>query len=417
MISRLVDFWIRPQFRNYDAVNIVFYAVTLCLGALVGSLVSVFVVSTAVYGTLHLLTGRLRWAGPNPVKMVAFGFLGLFAADALSAAVNPSMVSLDEVAENLPFLGFAGIYSITFLDRLKLLRAVEMTALAAPLAALALLLVWFADASRPGLAAGNAGVLALLGGVLYVVTIGAAFRRMDRLSLVFLVAAAASACVVVLTGTRAMWPVLVLAPFIGLLSFGSRRMIFWGLPAIVLTVNCLVIFAFLASPTIRDRVQALRTDIHAAVLGDLSGSLGQRIQIYRAGYELYFERPILGYGPGNERSEIAEKTAEIGGQAFAYSHAHNALLNAALRSGLVGVVALLAVLVLPFAAVFRAKKDEVGWAGFHTMTGILAVYVCSGTTGLMLGHDIHDSVYIAGTCYALYLVFGRTRKEDGDPRR
>lgn len=417
MITRLVDFWIRPQFRNYDAVNIVFYGVALCLGALVGSLASVFVVSTAVYSTLHLLTGRLRWAGPNPVKIVTIGFLGLFAADAVSAAANPSMVSLDEVAENLPFLGFAGIYSITFLDRLKLLRAVELTALAVPPVALFLLLVWFPEASRPGLAAGNAGVLALLGAVLYVVTIGAAFRRMNRLSLLFLVAAAASAFVVVLTGTRAMWPALVLVPFIGLLSLGSRRMIFWGLPVIVLTVNCLAIFAFVTSPTIRDRVGALKTDIYAAVLGDFSGSLGQRIMIYRAGYELYLEKPILGYGPGNERNEIADKTAEIGGEAIAYSHAHNALLNAALRSGLLGVIALLAVLVLPFAAAIRARKDEVGWAGFHAMTGILTVYVCSGTTGLMLGHDIHDSVYIAGTCYALYLIFGRTRSDDGDPRR
>lgn len=50
-----------------------------------------------------------------------------------------------------------------------------------------------------------------------------------------------------------------------------------------------------------------------------------------AGYQLFLEKPLLGYGPGNERSEILGKTAEIGGDPIAFSHAHNLFLNAGLR--------------------------------------------------------------------------------------
>lgn len=417
MIRTLVDFWVNPKFRNYDVTNIVFYCVNLCMGALIGSLVSIAVICTAVYSTLQLLTGRLRWALPNPVKAVFLAFCGFFLAEAIAAAFNPSMLSLNEVAENLPFLGLAGIYSITFVDRAKLLRAVETCAAAAALGAALLLIVWFGEQSRSELAAGNPSVLALLGGVLYVLTVGGAFRRKSLVSLGFLIAAAGAAYIVVLSGTRAIWPVLLIVPFLSLLSFGSRRVILWGVPAVLLTVNCMVMLGVSASHTVNNRIEALKTDLQLAFDGDLSGSLGQRVQIYRAGYALFQEKPVFGYGPGNEREEIAAKTAEIGGERLAYSHAHNAVLNVALRSGLIGVAAFLAVLLVPFVVALRARKDAVGWAGFYAALGILLVYICSGVTGLTLGHDIHDTVFIAGMCYALYLIFGRLPAADNDQRR
>ncbi|WP_420407936.1 O-antigen ligase family protein [Hoeflea sp.] len=408
MIRAFLDFWIRPRFRNYDLTNIVFYSTILCLGPLVGSLVSVFAISTAVYSTLHLATGRLRWAGPQPLKAIAIAFAAFFAADAVAALANPSATSLDEVVENLPFLGFAGIYSITFIDRFKLLRAVEVAALAGSLATLLVLVLWFGAESRPGLAARNAAVLALLGGLLYILNIGAAARRRDRTSIGFLVAALAAACVVVLSGTRAIWPLIAIAPFIAIACFGSRRVVLLGIPAILLAVMVLSMVGLTTSQVVQGRVAAFKSDIDAMADGDFSGSLGHRIQIYKAGYELFFDRPLLGYGPGNERAEIAHKTAETDGQPLAYSHAHNALLNSALRSGLLGVMALIAVMVTPLVVAARARKDEVGWAGFHVLAGLFILYAMSGTVGLSLGHDIHDSVYIAGTCYCLYLIFGRT---------
>lgn len=416
MGQSFLDFWIRPRFRNYDLTNMVFYSVALCMGVLTGSLVSVFVISTAVYSTVHLATGRLRWAGPKPMKTVALAFVLFFGADAVAFLANPSWISLDEVTENLPFLGFAGVYSITFIDRLKLLRTVEIVAFAVPLVALAVLLFWFNQESRPALAAGNPSVLALLAALIYVINIGSALRRMNRASAGFLLAALAAAYLVILSGTRAIWPILAIAPLVGLVCFGSRKMMRWSIPSGIAAL-CMVILGLSMSTTVQTRVQALTTDVHAITSGDYSGAIGQRIQIYRAGYELFFQRPLLGYGPGNERKEIARKTAEIYGAPIAYSHAHNALLTSALRSGVLGALALIAVFATPFVTAIRARKDETGWTGFYLLTGLQLVYICSGAVGLSLGHDIHDSVYIAGTCFSLYFVFGRTRAAEGDPRR
>jgi len=415
MMKMIVDFWIRPSFRNYDWVNIVFYCTILCLGAFLGSFVSVFVISGAVYGSLHLVTGRLNWALPAPVKLVYLSFCGFFAADLIAAAFHPSWIAFGEVVENLPFLGFAAIYSITFVDRERLLSAVEITAAAASFVAAAVTpfvgLLIAADENlqyyRPELAAGNPNVLALLGGILLVLNIGAVVRRWNSGFWIHLAAAACAFYLVSATGTRGLWPILFAIPLLGLCFLPVKKHILWGLPIAALLL--LGLFALVAtySDSIKHRIETVGIDIHSIYSGELTSSIGQRVQIYKAGLELFVEKPLLGYGPGNERQEIGRKTLETGGVAVSFSHSHNAFLNAALRAGIVGVVALAGVLVVPLVIGLRAKKDDVGRAGFFTLCGILLVYSCSGIVGLMLGNDIHDAVYIAAVCYALYLVFGR----------
>jgi len=417
MVRGIIDFWINPTFRHYEIVNIFFYGIALCFGALLGSFVSVLVIASAVYCSLQLAIGNLRWALPDPVNKVFFALCGFFAAELIAALANPTITALNEVSENIPLLGLAGLYSVTFVDRQRLLNAVEVSALAASMGALVALLLFFADESRPALAAGNASVLALLGGIIYVFNVGTVFRRKNRMSLTFIAAALAAAYIVILTGTRAMWPVLIITPFLGLLIFSSRRAILFGLPIVFLTVAVMATLGLRTSERIGARISALETDIFAISKGDRSRSVGKRLQIYEAGYELFKEKPLLGYGPGNERLEIAAKTGENGAESVAFSHAHNAVINVALRSGLMGVVALLAVLFTPLVLAFKARKDDVGWAGFYALTAILVVYLCSGTVGLALGQDIHDTVYMTGICYGLYLVFGRTPAPANDPRR
>ncbi|MCY0149414.1 hypothetical protein OEG84_17295 [Hoeflea sp. G2-23] len=93
MIKSVYDFYVRPDFRGFDKVNLLFYSICLCLGAFIGSAVSVIVISCGVYGTLHLLTGKLRWSLPEPVTMVFYAFCGFFAAEALAALIHPSAIA------------------------------------------------------------------------------------------------------------------------------------------------------------------------------------------------------------------------------------------------------------------------------------------------------------------------------------
>ncbi|KGF70314.1 hypothetical protein LL06_05945 [Hoeflea sp. BAL378] len=407
MIRTFIDFLFRPRFDNYSGLNLAFYCVSLCLGAFIGSAVSVFVIAGSIYATLHLATGRLKWALPRPVEFVFFAFIGLFMADLVAALIHPSRVALQEVFENLPFLGFAGLYSITFVDRARLLAAVETVAAAASILAIPVILVLSGHQYRPEMASGNSSVLAVLAGILYLITIGAADRRWNRSSLVFLIAAACAAYITVLSGTRAMWLALILIPIYSLLFHHPWKRILIGLPILVMLFAGLTGLLSAYSEIFEMRIGQVVSESRSIMTGDLSGPMGQRIRIYQAGYELMLEKPVFGYGPGNERQEIAQKTLELSGVSISYSHAHNAALTAMLRSGLLGVMALAAVVLVPLVVAYRARKDEVGAAGFFLLSGLMIVYLCSGLVGLMLGHDIHDSVFIAGVCFSLYLVFDR----------
>lgn len=414
MPRMLIDFWVRPSFDNYAWVNLTFYATSLCLGAFLGSLVSVFVVSGGVYATLHLLTGRLKWALPRPVGIVCFAFAGLFVADLISALIHPSQMVFGEVFANLTFLGFAGIYSITFVDRERLLNTVETVAALASLLAIPAIFLVIGYNVRSEMATGNSSVLALLAGILYLLNIGAADRRWSRSSLIHLAAAASAGYLIVLSGTRAMWLVLVLLPLLSLVFHHPLKRVLIGLPVLLVLFAGSAVLLASFSQTFASRVNDVVREYRSVADGNLSGSIGQRIRLYEAGYALALERPIFGYGPGNERQEMASKTAELSGEGIAFSHAHNAVLNMMLRSGVLGLAALTALVILPLVVASRARKDDIGEAGFFILIGIMVVYLSSGLVGLMLGHDIHDSVFVAGLCFSLYLVFGRAEAPETD---
>jgi O-antigen ligase len=129
--------------------------------------------------------------------------------------------------------------------------------------------------------------------------------------------------------------------------------------------------------------------------------------MWRAGYLLFLEQPILGQGPGNSAGLMAVKTKEISGIELGFTHYHNAAINELVRSGIVGFAALAGLFLVPFAFCLRAKKDDAAMAGFFVLCSVQSAYLLSGLTGIMLGHDILDSVYLTAVTFSLYMVFGR----------
>jgi O-antigen ligase len=353
------------------------------------------------------LAGLQKKAIARPVGIVYLAFCGFFSAELIAALVHPSWIALNEVLENLPFLGFAAIYSITFVDRAALLASVEIgSAICAVVGAIVLGFTFDVN-YRPELLAGNPAVLSLLSCVLFVVTVGAASRREGWLMLIYLTASLCAMFMVIVTGTRSIWPALIMVPILALIAFRPLRQAFMGSCIVMLAVGLIVGLGMSFSKTLETRISYTISDVRSVLSGDMTGNVAERLHIYKAGYQLVLENAFLGYGPGNDREAIAKKTFENTGGEIAYSHAHNVLLNATLRAGLVGLVALLALIIVPVVAVHRAERDDIGQVGLFTLYGILLVYLSAGAAGLMLGHDIHDAVFIAAQCFALYLVFGR----------
>lgn len=155
---------------------------------------------------------------------------------------------------------------------------------------------------------------------------------------------------------------------------------------------------FLTYGMVEERVGDLAADLERIEEGDYDSSVGKRLKIWDGGLQLAAEEPVFGHGPAVADAETPEL--------IGYSHLHNFVLNAMARSGLLGVVAVLALFVVPLFALVHRRGDAVSLFGLAMLLTLQAAYLMSGMVGIMLGHDILDALFIYGSLVASFLVLG-----------
>jgi O-antigen ligase len=165
-----------------------------------------------------------------------------------------------------------------------------------------------------------------------------------------------------------------------------------------------LIIGALASGMIMQRVEVAMNDLQEISKNDFSSSLGSRVILWKAGAQMIVERPLLGYGPGNVEGKISEIDEDFGTPVGSFTHFHNVVINELVRAGVVGLVALMSMFAVPLYFVFRAPKTELRSWALAMLTGSQAAYLLSGMAGIMIGHDILDTLFIVVTVLCLYLV-------------
>jgi O-antigen ligase len=413
-LKSIRDYVFYPRENLLSTGNLIYFNLCLCLGPLIGSVVSVYVIVGVIFGTWHLLWRNIPLPRSFPVLASAAAFASYLAAETISSVVNPGPNNLRELIENLPFLGILPLFAAVFVDRGRLLASVEKAAAAAAIAGYALYLAGMrGENGRAELFGGNAGVLAVLSSILLAVNCVAAWRRRDQKSWFSPIGAVASIGLILATGTRGMLPVIVLAPLAAAAALGgaSRRQLTW--PAAALAAAALLGVGGFAYNTLEIRAVVTGNEITAIKAGRNDTSIGQRLLLWRVGFEMFASSPLTGLGPGNAPDLMAARTKALSGVSLTSTHFHNAAINELARAGIIGLAALFSMFAVPFAACLRAEKDEIAKAGFAILCGVQCAYLLSGLTGIMLGHDILDTVYISSVVFALYLVFpepGRAAK-------
>jgi O-antigen ligase len=413
-MNALVSFFLRPSEPVLAKTNILFFSVCLCFGALLGSAVSAFVISGAVYSAWHVARSAAPWPRRKAVIWCSLAFCAFFGAEALAGLANPSGKWAQEIIENVPFLGFWALYGIVHADRQSLLWPLEICAVAASVLGAVLTgpvtEVW----QRPELMAGNAGVLAVLAAVLFSINLLGAVRNHGWLRWLSVLGMACSAYLVMASGMRALWPMIIVAPALAIVFFGKGGTWrpTWS-PGMAAGIAAVLLVGGFGFTQVSNRLIRLQTDISAISRDDYSSSVGMRMLMWKAGYELFLEKPVLGQGPGNAATLMAARTKQISGTEITFTHFHNAALTELVRAGVVGFLAMASVLIVPFVFCLRAKKDDAGMAGFFILCAAQCAYLFSGLTGIMFGHDILDSVYITVAVFGVYMVFGRETDANG----
>ena len=254
------------------------------------------------------------------------------------------------------------------------------------------------------------GLLALLLGVLSLLSLD--WYRRDPLPMrVLKIGGFASGFLAAVpTGARGPW--LALLAVIALLASTTLR----GRPvalrvAIWAALTVALLAAFATIDSFRGRFDLMATDLGSFFLGgERDTSPGIRLQIWRAALLAFAEQPLIGLGAGGFAA-AAEGYAKLGvlsplAAQAARAEMHNSYLAFAVDFGVPGLLAIVAVFVVPAAALARRlRTDAVG--GRAALMGIVVIvmYASCAVTADVFALKMMAAFYAAATAFMAAIAF------------
>jgi len=253
------------------------------------------------------------------------------------------------------------------------------------------------------------GNLALLLGALSLAGLVCLPSARWWLRLAFVLAAVGGLLASVLSGTRGGWvvfPVLALILLLALHSTGIRRgglqIKVVGLAGVLVAV--LLAMSLMPGAPVKGRLTEVATNLQEYAGGDAGSSLGVRLEMWRAGWQLITLRPGLGWGEGRleAQRDLWVEEGRFHSGISRYDQLHSDLVDTFARRGVVGLLSLMALYGVPlwlFWRHWRKSGDEqtralalcgvlivVGFAGFGLSQSMLRdVRGLSGYLGLIVG--------------------------------
>lgn len=174
---------------------------------------------------------------------------------------------------------------------------------------------------------------------------------------------------------------------------------------------------FASTSLVRERIEAIGSDVHQMTEGNLDTSMGLRLDLWRASTRLYLHHPLIGVGRGSLESSL-RALADHGEapRAIVNGRAHSEFFSALAETGTIGVAALLMLYIgtiRPFWQLRRSDDPDIATA---TSMGIGLV----GST-LLFGLTIDvltlvmNAAFFALTAATLLAWIEARKREIADP--
>ena len=215
-----------------------------------------------------------------------------------------------------------------------------------------------------------------------------------------LLAAAAGIYASYLSQTRGAWigiPVLVL---IAALALGRRRRL-RHMVALAIAVVLALGVLFASSDLVRQRVGEARNDLTEYYKDDNPvTSVGVRLQLWAGSWLLFLEHPAVGVGREGFPAALLEleKRDLLRPEASHQPHSHNEILYNMATLGIPGLLAILALYLVPAAYFLQAASDpdrEI------RVTAGMGLILCAG----FLIQGLTDVMFMWGACDNFYAMF------------
>ncbi len=148
------------------------------------------------------------------------------------------------------------------------------------------------------------------------------------------------------------------------------------LSIILLSGVCYTIF----QPEINARIEQTQNEIALIKQGNLTSSIGIRLDLWMHGVEIIARNPLFGVGDGGLQASISKMTNP---GAAIQPHLHNQYLDLLARYGIVGT---LIILLFCLALIFNVKNSGFEYIGNPLVNSMLMMLIFAGLTDVPLHH-------------------------------
>lgn len=152
-----------------------------------------------------------------------------------------------------------------------------------------------------------------------------------------------------LSGTRGGWLALPLAGWVFYRAYLTQWPLLWRGSLFAVIIAMAIGLYALPQTGVQHRVGSAVEEGQDYLQGDAHGSIGVRLELYRTSLALIAEKPWVGYSRQayQDALQALYNEGEIGRGVARHWHAHNDLLNAWLRYGLLGALGTLLLYLWP----------------------------------------------------------------------
>ncbi|WP_210455409.1 O-antigen ligase family protein [Vibrio crassostreae] len=150
--------------------------------------------------------------------------------------------------------------------------------------------------------------------------------------------------------------------------------------------------AFLFKDKIYERYNQTIYEVKKIQSDDYSTSVGLRLQMWMLSPELIKQKPILGHG--QEQREILKDKLEHGELSrplyhYASAHFHNQFLDKMVKSGVIGLILLIALLLYPLIIVEKLSSLDT-----YIVIGLVSLFFIAGLTDVPFNHPQPLMLYL-----------------------
>lgn len=218
-----------------------------------------------------------------------------------------------------------------------------------------------------------------------------------------------------LSGTRGGWLAL---PFLMALWFRTSRGLIpvrWRCFSVALIVLVIIGSVLLPASNVTTRLAGAVGEAQDYLAGEARGSVGLRVEMWHGGWQLWREKPWLGWGESGVTGRVNALIAEgqLSPHIRRFTQLHSDLVDTAARRGLLGVTTLLMLYGLPLWLFWRRLRSA-RCAATQLMAGagmmVCVAYIDFGLSQSMLRDSLGLSGYL-GLSLACWATLRSCRRE------